>query len=510
MATSNTLSITGINISASNSADAFPGSILQGGSITAAAGQFVLVDVSTAAATVMLPAAPHDKSMVTVKLVTSGYASATDRTPNAVTVQCGGSETIDKNGASVQLSTCGQALTLQYDSARRTWLTVGDDMPSSQFDGRFERVVSVKAAPFSAYGDGQHDDTKAIQAAINYATSINAVTFFPSSGESCYRVSQLVLPPGAILEGVSSGSYGANEGTGGVSTLARRDGTNNPLLLIREGNNYSRIRDIQIDGNIQNNTGGDGIHISDSHAEGGEEAQIIIERCYIHHNPGHNIYLGNCRRANKILNSVCTYAGKYRKDGKDVIIAHKDGICVAGSDNTVAHNICGDNARAGINLGTTTALGLDPDPDPDGDKGDSAQGCSAAVTHVIGNDVYKNLVGINVSSGSWGNVISSNGIDRNTKEGVAVYDGHVSATIYANVFHSNGIKADGTYPHIGLASGVKAVHIAANIFGPLDADYTAQASYGVYAYSSSTKVTGDFGILDPTSTSSGKIYGHGA
>lgn len=193
MAMSNTSSITGTNISTDNSADASPRSILQKGAITAAAGEFILVDASTEAATVKLPAAPADESTVTVKPVASGYAAPTASMPNAVTVECGHPDTIDKNSASVQLSAWGQTLTLIYDSARTTWVTVNDDMTSSQLDGRYERVVSVKAAPFNAQGNGIADDTKAIQAAINYATSIDAVTFFPSSGEACYRVSQLVF-----------------------------------------------------------------------------------------------------------------------------------------------------------------------------------------------------------------------------------------------------------------------------------------------------------------------------
>lgn len=368
-----------------------------------------------------------------------------------------------------------------------------DDVTTSQLDGRYERVVSVKAAPFNATGNGTTDDTKAIQAAIDYATSINAATFFPSSGKASYRVSQLVIPAGAILEGVSSGTYPDNEAIAGVSTLARLGGTNKHLLLIPDGNNYCRIRDIQIDGNKENNkVSGDGIHIGDqvSDATVGQEAQVIIERCYVHDNPGHNIYLGYYRRANKVLNSVCNYA-------------NMDGICVAGSDNTVMHNICGTNGRAGINLGTTKALNWNPD--------EAAH--SAAVTHVIGNDIYQNRVGINVSSDSWGNVISSNGIDRNLKEGVAVNDGNMPATIHANVFHSNGTEADNAYPHIGLGLGLGTVQIAANIFGPQDAGINKRASYGVYAASPLTSVYGDLGILDadPTrpdskSTNNGLVY----
>lgn len=341
-------------------------------------------------------------------------------------------------------------------------------------------TVSVKDAPFSAAGDGVADDTKAIQAAINFATANNAATFFPSTGTANYRVSQLVIPPGAVLEGVSPGTYPANEAIACVSTLARLAGTNRDLLSLPDGNNYCRIRDIQIDGNKKNNTAGDGIHISDGAA--GQEGQVIIERCYVHDNPGHNIYLGHYRRANKVLNSVCNYAVK-------------DGICVAGSDNTVMLNICGSNARAGINLGTSTALHWAAD----------ASQHSSAVTHVISNDIYGNLVGINVSSGSWGSVISSNGIDRNSEEGVAVYDGTTSAAIHANVFHSNSQAADNACAHIGLGVGVLGVEIAANIFAVCDAGVTNMSSYGVHAASASTRISGDLGIIDPKSTSHGLI-----
>jgi len=339
-------------------------------------------------------------------------------------------------------------------------------------------VISVRDAPFNAAGNGVTDDTRAIQAAINYATANNAVTYFPSSGTSTYRVSQLVIPAGAILEGVSSGTYPGNESIACVSTLARLGGTNRDLLSFPDGSNYCHVRDLQIDGNKKNNTTGDGIHISDGAA--GQEGQIVIERCYVHDNPGHNVYLGHLRRANKVLNSVCNYAVK-------------DGICVAGSDNTVTQNICGTNGRAGINLGTSKALHWAADANQN----------SAAVTHVISNDIYGNQVGINVSSGSWGNVISSNGIDRNSDEGVAVYDGYASATILANVFHSNSNAANDACPHIGLGVGVHAVEITANIFAGCDAGITNLPSYGVHAASTSTHVNGDLGILDPTSTNHG-------
>jgi hypothetical protein len=420
--------------------------------------------------------------MVGVKPLTSGYASSSAPTPYAVTVQCGGSDTIDKTiVTAMQLSTPGQLLVLEYASTLATWLVVGNEMPADQLDGRFQRVISVKAAPFNATGNGVTDDTKAIQAAINYATSINTVTFFPSTGTACYRVSNLVLPDGAILQGVSSGSYPGLQSIAGVSTLTRLAGTNNDLLTIPDGNNYCRIRDIQIDGNKANNTTGDGIHLSDSTA--GQETQVLIERCFVHTNPGHNVYLGKGRRASKVTDSVFNWAGK-------------DGVCVAGSDNTIAHNICGGNKRAGINLGTSTALRWAPDTGQN----------SACVTHVINNDVYGNLVGINVASGSWGNIVSSNGIDRNADEGIAVYDGDMSAVIHANVLHSNSTAANDACAHIGLGVGVLDVEITANIFSASDSGIVNKANYGVYAASASTSVNGDLGIIDATSANHGLVY----
>lgn len=116
--------------------------------------------------------------------------------------------------------------------------------------------------------------------AVNYATANNSVTVFPPTGTANYRVSQLVIPPGAILEGVSPGTYPGNESIACVSTLARLGGTNSDPLSVPDGSNYCRIRDIQVDGNQKNNTAGDGIHVSNGAAS--QEGQVVIERCYVH------------------------------------------------------------------------------------------------------------------------------------------------------------------------------------------------------------------------------------
>ena len=200
--------------------------------------------------------------------------------------------------------------------------------------GSVELTVSVVA--YGAKGDGITDDTRAIQAAIVDGNKIGAVVFVPAG---VYRVSQLVMMKGTILQGVSSGTYPANNTISGASVLARLANSNKDLLLAPDGANYGRVFDLAIDGNKNNNTTGRGLCVADGAA--GQEAQLIVERCYFHDNPDSNVYLGHNRRANSVHDCVFNYS------------LHGDGVTDAGSDNTISTNIIGSNARAGICLGTT-------------------------------------------------------------------------------------------------------------------------------------------------------------
>src|SRR5579871_996611 len=191
----------------------------------------------------------------------------------------------------------------------------------------FQALVSV--IEFGAKGDDKTDDTSSIQSAIDYANGIGAAVFFPSAN---YRVSQLVLREGTILQGVSSGTYPDNNAISGTSVLVRIANTNKDLVLAPDGANYCRIFDLAIDGNKNNNTSGHGLCVADGAA--GQEAQIIVERCYFHDNPDSNVYLGKNRRASSLTDSVFNYS------------LNGDGVTVAGSDNTVSGNIMGSNARA--------------------------------------------------------------------------------------------------------------------------------------------------------------------
>jgi parallel beta-helix repeat protein len=331
--------------------------------------------------------------------------------------------------------------------------------------------VTISVLSYGAKGDNKTDDTKAIQAAIDQGFKIGAIVVFPNGS---YRVSQLVLRAGSVLQGVSSGTYPDNENISGSSVLVRIANTNKHLLLAPEGANYCRIQDMAIDGNKNNNSKGYGLCVADGAA--GHESQIIVNRCYFHTNPESNIYLGRNRRANTVESCVLNYS------------ATGDGITVAGSDNTIAGNIVGTNGRAGICLGTTATQNW----------GASSPNYSANIAHVNDNDIYGNLVGIAVANGSSGCMIAGNGIDRNKYQGVTVYSG-ASNTLVTNSFHSNGTAKNNTYAHIDVASGVKEVCISNNNFTPLDSGITNVASYCVYIAPGATRVIGDIGCTDPTS-----------
>jgi parallel beta-helix repeat protein len=330
---------------------------------------------------------------------------------------------------------------------------------------------AINVLSFGAKGDNKTDDTKAIQAAIDEGFNIGAVVSFP---DGVFRVSQLVMRAGTVLQGVSSGTYPDNNTISGASILARLANTNKHLLLAPDGNNYCRIFDLAIDGNRNNNSTGYGLCVADGAS--GQESQIIVERCYFHTNPDSNVYLGRNRRANSVLNSVFNYSLK------------GDGITVAGSDNTIAGCIFGTNARAGICLGTTATQNW----------GAASPNFAANVAHVHNNDIYGNLVGIAVANASSGCMIAGNGIDRNKYQGITVYSG-ASNSIVTNTFHSNGTAKDNAYAHIDVGDGVDQVCISNNNFSPLDSGITNKASYCVYIAPGATRVIGDIGCTDPTS-----------
>lgn len=301
-----------------------------------------------------------------------------------------------------------------------------------------------------------------------------------------YRVSQLTWQPGLVAFGDLAGSYPGDNTIPGVTVLARLATTNLDLITVPDGTNYGRLQDIAIDGNRNNNTTGRGFAILDGSA--GQETQIIIERCFIHDNPDSNVYLGNNRRANKISKSVL-----YRS-------ANGDGVTVAGSDNTIDQNIVGSNGRGGVVLGTTITQNWA-----------ATTNFPCALAHVTNNDIFGNEVGVAVASSASDCMVTGNGIDRHTLQGVTVYSGD-SNTITGNSLHSNGTSANNTYAHIDLGPGVTQVALANNNFGPQDGGIANVASWCVFTESGipSATILGNIGVFDSTSSVNGLLSAAGA
>ncbi len=100
---------------------------------TAAAGDYVLCDLSSSAFTVTLPSAPPDRARVGWKIV------APAGTPNTLTVACAGSDRFTTaTGATALTATLpGQAAVAQYVAATGVWLITSDDLPLTQLDARY-------------------------------------------------------------------------------------------------------------------------------------------------------------------------------------------------------------------------------------------------------------------------------------------------------------------------------------------------------------------------------------
>ena len=103
------------------------------------------------------------------------------------------------------------------------------------------------------------------------------------------------------------------------------------------------------------------------------------------------------------------------------------------------------------------------------------------MTTVFGCDIFLNDVGVSISQYAVQAVVIGNGIDRNSYEGITVYDGDTHQ-IMGNCLHTNGQAATNTYGHIDVASGVTQVGIASNTFGPLDGGYSNLPSYCVVTH----------------------------
>lgn len=118
----------------SGGAQALNATAVKTSAYSAAAGDFVPVDCTSADVTVTLPTAPADKTRVCVKLIAvSGHTC---------TVACGGSDVFNKAAGSTTgtMTLLNQALMLQYASSSAIWYVQSTDAPLSGLDARYLNV----------------------------------------------------------------------------------------------------------------------------------------------------------------------------------------------------------------------------------------------------------------------------------------------------------------------------------------------------------------------------------
>lgn len=103
---------------------------VQTANYTASPNQLIPVDTTSGSVTVTLPQGAPPGSIVAVKMVTLGGS-------NTVTISAVSGDVFDKPGGGTTgtLSVSGQGKILEYQAG--IWLTIADDLPLSQLDGRY-------------------------------------------------------------------------------------------------------------------------------------------------------------------------------------------------------------------------------------------------------------------------------------------------------------------------------------------------------------------------------------
>jgi hypothetical protein len=194
---------------------------------TAAVGDLVLVDTTSGAVTITLPAAATASS-VGVKLVTLGGS-------NAVTINCAGSDVFNKAGGATSgtLTLLNQGFVLSGKAG--VWVVEADDLPLSQLDLRYAGIAGVGSA---VYGTGD-DGNVTVSTSVTLTRDMHYANLTITSGGTIktdgYRV---------FVKGTYSGQAGAifhNDGSDAAINVAGTGGSSasNQRVLGRGGSGAS-------------------------------------------------------------------------------------------------------------------------------------------------------------------------------------------------------------------------------------------------------------------------------
>jgi parallel beta-helix repeat protein len=195
-------------------------------------------------------------------------------------------------------------------------------------------VLDVTHPAFGARGNGETNDTAAIQAAINAASALGgAIVYLPAG---TYIIpTYLSIPSNVWLRGAGSTSVikraDAKNGSGGMNLLL---GVTSATDII--------ISDLDVDGNGAAQDEPTGSNHNQVNIRLVSATDCIIERVYSHAAINGNIYLESC--VGCTVQASMTYGATGHAGGGigDGILLHY------GSDNVIDGNICRNNANNGI------------------------------------------------------------------------------------------------------------------------------------------------------------------
>ena len=270
-----------------------------------------------------------------------------------------------------------------------------------------QRGVNVKS--FGAKGDGETDDTDAIQKAIN---KNNGVVIFPNG---IYVISSpLKLKQNTILQGVASSTkfpYSNSQ----KCVLKLKNSSNCHVILIPKSENYICIRDLVIDGNRDNQSSPsiDGIHIEDA-IDGSidAEANFYIENCYVKDCKRHGVYGGRKRPG------VHSIFSTFENNGVD-------GVHIQCSDNLIFSGEFYLNGNSGIY-------------------------CNNWVTRIQNVNSYHNKIGLEIGLDSKYTWVNGCSFDNSKRHGI--YCVGSDLTVKDTQFHLNSQEGDGLYPDLQINS----------------------------------------------------------
>lgn len=221
---------------------------VQTGNYTGTAGQYARFDLTAGSATLTLPTAPADRTMMGAKIVVQPGTST-------LTVAAGGTDVFNMTGGSqtLSLSLLNQGLLLLYSSVLGGWIDISDDLPLSGLDARYvaKSTLLYYARDYGVLWNGTTDDSTALTALISTVNAAGGGIIKLPTGTGMLQ--NVTLLSGVILEGMGYGATVCQLAAGSTGRIfvgqnfTALKGTTSTGGIYQWG-----LRDMALDGNYAN------------------------------------------------------------------------------------------------------------------------------------------------------------------------------------------------------------------------------------------------------------------